>query len=157
MQWHYNRITEFLWRDTMGKRFSGLATILALLLMAFASSAWGWQSSGQQQKPDQSKQSSGQSQAPQQTPPAQTQSNNAPAPLFEGKSTLKSSRQGKETATAGFNGVGPDGSVQASVLNANPSPADAQHVAAMASTTTDPAEVAAFAKEGKLNGPKGGQ
>jgi hypothetical protein len=47
--------------------------------------------------------------------------------------------------------------VQASVLNANPTPADAQHVAAMASTVTDPAEVAAFAKDGKLNAPKGSQ
>jgi hypothetical protein len=81
----------------------------------------------------------------------------APAPLFQGQSTLKSSRQGKETATAGFNGIGPDGSLQSAMLKANPTPADAAHVAAMASTVTDPAAVAAFDKEGNLNPPKGTQ
>ncbi len=141
----------------MGRRFSGFTAILSVLLLALALPGWNQQSSGQQQKPDQSQPSNDKNQASKQNPPAQTQGNNAPAPLFEGKSTLKSSRQGKETATAGFNGVGPDGSLQTAVLNANPTPADAQHVAAMASTVTDPAEVAAFAKDGKLNAPKGSQ
>src|SRR5438270_14026422 len=138
----------------MSRRFSCLATILSVLLMALASPVWAQQSSSQQQKPDQSQSKSSQDQAPKQNPPAQTQGNNAPAPLFEGKSTLKSSRQGKETATAGFNGIGPDGSVQTSVVNANPTAADAEHVAKMASTATDPGELAAFAKEGNLHQPK---
>src|SRR5947209_20244371 len=53
-------------------------------------------------KPDSSKPAAGTQ------PAAGTSAQPAPAPLFEGKSTLKSSRQGKETATAGVNGVKPD-------------------------------------------------
>ena len=101
------------------------------------------QSQSQQDK-DKDKDKSTSQQQPAQQPP--------PAPLFEGKSTLKSSRQGKETATAGFNGIGPDGSVQNSVLTANPSAADTQHVAAMASTTVSSAELADFVKQGNLKG-----
>jgi hypothetical protein len=82
--------------------------------------------------------------------PQQTQQS-PPAPLFEGKATLKSSRQGKETATAGFNGIGPDGSIQNSVLTANPTAADAQHVAALTATTVSPTELAEFIKQGNLN------
>jgi hypothetical protein len=89
---------------------------------------------------------SGSKQQPAQQPP--------PAPLFEGKATLKSSRQGKETATAGFNGIGPDGTLQNSVLTATPSPEDAQRVAAMSSTTVSSTELAEFMKQGNLNTSK---
>lgn len=126
-----------------------------------APSGWTLQSSSPQSKNNQSPPQGSQNQQPQQPgnqpTPSQSQpgqTSTAPAPLFEGQSTLKSSRQGKETATAGFNGIGPDGSVQASLLNANPSPADAERVAAMASTTVDAAELAAFAKDGNLHQPK---
>jgi len=78
----------------------------------------------------------------------------APAPLFEGKSTLKSSRQGKETATAGFNGVNPDGEIQKTVLAAAPTAQDQAHVSAMSATSVDPVELAAFTKEGNLSTPK---
>lgn len=125
-------------------------------LLLIVANSWAVQSSSQppKQNPPQQQQSGGQNQPPQGNQPNQNQPANAPAPLFEGKSTLKSSRQGKETATAGFNGIGPDGSVQSSVLNSSPSPADAQHVAAMASTNSDPSELAAFTKEGNLHSPK---
>lgn len=139
-------------------RLARLASAAWLLL---ACGGWALQNSSQQPKnnPSQSQGSQNPQQQQQGNQSNQTQSNQdqastAPAPLFEGKSTLKSSRQGKETATAGFNGIGPDGSVQSSVLNANPSPADAEHVAKMASTMTDPAELAAFAKDGNLRQPK---
>ena len=87
----------------------------------------------------------------QQSQPQQSQQA-APAPLFQGKATLKSSRQGKDTASAGFNGIGPDGNVQNSVLNANPSPSDAQNVAAMAATSVSSTELSEFIKQGNLNG-----
>jgi len=124
-------------------------------LLLIVANSWAVQSSSQppKQNPPQQQQSGGQNQQ-QGNQSNQNQPANAPAPLFEGKSTLKSSRQGKETATAGFNGIGPDGSVQSSVLNASPSPADALHVAAMASTNSDPSELAAFTKEGNLHSPK---
>lgn len=131
-------------------------SLAAWLLVAC--SGWAFQGNSDKSKKDQSQQNQ-QQQQPQgnqstQTQPSGGQSNAAPAPLFEGKSTLKSSRQGKETATAGFNGIGPDGSVQTSVVNANPTAADAEHVAKMASTTTDPGELATFAKDGNLHQPK---
>ncbi len=87
-------------------------------------------------------------------PPATAQPGSAPAPLFEGKSTLKSSRQGKETVTAGFNGVNPDGEIQKTVLAANPTGDDQAHVATMSAFSVDPAELTAFEKEGNLNTPK---
>lgn len=76
-----------------------------------------------------------------------------PAPLFTGKVKLTSSRQGKGTASAGFNGVGPDGKVKEALLAASPS-ADAKAKAARLSLVeADLADVQAFAKEGNLNPP----
>jgi hypothetical protein len=106
---------------------------------------------------NQSNSSSSQPQPKQQDKPASSPPPSQPAPpapLFEGKSTLKSSRQGKDTASAGFNGIGPDGGVQNSVLTANPTPADAQHVAAMSATTVTSTELADFVKQGNLNPSK---
>jgi hypothetical protein len=128
-----------------------------LIAVLCAYGLWALPQSGQShQQPSPPPTNNGQNQQQQANQPAQNQGA-APAPLFQGQSTLKSSRQGKETATAGFNGIGPDGSLQSAMLNANPTPADAAHVAAMASTVTDPAAVAAFDKEGNLNPPKGSQ
>lgn len=126
-----------------------------LIAVLSASGLWALPQAGQSNQQPPPPPPSGQNQQ-QANPPAQN-AGSAPAPLFQGQSTLKSSRQGKETATAGFNGIGPDGSLQSAMLNANPTPADAAHVAAMASTVTDPAAVAAFDKEGNLNPPKGSQ
>lgn len=133
-----------------------LERCLLLIAVLWVPALWALPQAAQSKQQQPPPPPSGQNQQQQTNPPAQTQAN-APAPLFEGKSTLKSSRQGKETATAGFNGIGPDGSLQSAMLNANPTPADAAHVAAMASTVTDPAAVATFDKEGNLNPPKGSQ
>jgi hypothetical protein len=115
----------------------------------------------QSKKSDKKKEDSSKSATPAQpasATPAQpataTAAKPAPAPLFEGKSTLKSSRQGKETATAGFNGVNPDGEIQKTVLAAAPTAQDQAHVNAMSATSVDPAELAAFTKEGNLSTPK---
>lgn len=70
--------------------------------------------------------------------------------LLKKSVTASSSKQGKETASAGFNGVGPDGKVKEALLNANPS-ADAKAKAAQLSLVeADAADLQAFAKEGKL-------
>lgn len=132
-----------------------LERFFLLIAVLWASSLWALPQTGQNQQQPPPPPNSGQNQ--QQQGNQQQNAGAAPAPLFQGQSTLKSSRQGKETATAGFNGIGPDGSLQSALLKANPTPADAAHIAAMASTVTDPAAVAAFDKEGNLNPPKGTQ
>ena len=52
------------------------------------------------------------------------------------------------------NGVNPDGEIQKTVLAAAPTAQDQAHVSAMSATSVDPAELAAFAKEGNLSTPK---
>src|SRR5947209_8231776 len=46
-----------------------------------------------------------------------TTANDKPQPLFGGSLNLKSSRQSKDTATLGFNGLDPNGQVQKAALN----------------------------------------
>src|SRR5512132_3124693 len=69
------------------------------------------------------KQEQPQDQTDQQKPADQQQPQQPPpgGQLFTGKVMLKSSHQGKSTATAGFNGVGPDGKVKEALLSASPS------------------------------------
>jgi hypothetical protein len=143
------------WPNAERRMPRAITECFLLIAVLWASSLWALPQAAQsnQQPPPPP---SGQNQQ-QQGNQQQQNAGAAPAPLFQGQSTLKSSRQGKETATAGFNGIGPDGSLQSAMLKANPTPADAAHVAAMASTVTDPAAVAAFDKEGNLNPPKGTQ
>ncbi|HWH56083.1 MAG TPA: hypothetical protein VN682_00560 [Terriglobales bacterium] len=149
-------VTSRRWPNAGRRLPKAIMECFLLIAVLWASSLWALPQNGQNQQPPpppsgQNQQQQGNQQQQQQNAGA------APAPLFQGQSTLKSSRQGKETATAGFNGIGPDGSLQSAMLKANPTPADAAHIAAMASTVTDPAAVAAFDKEGNLNPPKGTQ
>jgi hypothetical protein len=131
--------------------------ILQLLILLLVSTALVIGQSQKEQteksKQDQSKTKSEQKKEDAK-PAATAQPASAPAPLFEGKSTLKSSRQGKETGTAGFNGVNPDGAIQKTVLAATPTGDDQAHVIAMSASSLDPAELTAFEKEGNLNTPK---
>jgi hypothetical protein len=76
-----------------------------------------------------------------------------PAPILKGKVTLKSSKQTTDTASAGFNGVGPDGKVKEAMLAANPSEASRQKAARLSLAEVDLADVQTFAKDGKLNPP----
>ena len=78
-------------------------------------------------------------------------SDNKPAPLFQGTIGLKSSRQTKDSATLGFNGVGPNGQVQQSFLASSPSASDKQKAAFVATLTSDRAELMRFLKDGNLN------
>jgi hypothetical protein len=128
-------------------------TLGAALLAAGPASAWTQQTKTKtkqqpkaqdqsDQQPDQQKQADDQPPPP---PP--------PKPVLTQKVTLRSSHQTKDTASAGFNGVGPDGKVKEALLNANPSPAARQKAAQLTLLEADASDVAAFAKEGHLNPP----
>ena len=89
---------------------------------------------------------------PNNPPPSGSQpSGDKPTPLFGGTIGLKSSRQTKDSATLGFNGVNPDGTVQKAMLAAAVTPAaaiDAQRVAQIGVT---PADLVQFLQDGGLN------
>jgi hypothetical protein len=96
-----------------------------------------------------------QQQQQQQQPQQQSNQNNAqPAPLFQGQSNLKSSRQGKDATVLGFNGIGPNGQVEKKMLESNATSEDEQKAAKLASYTVSSADVNAFAEQGKLKGSK---
>jgi hypothetical protein len=80
-------------------------------------------------------------------PPKQDQ----PAPLFGGKLGVKSSKNTKESATLGFNGIDPSGKVDQKMLATTPTAADQAKVKQLSDERPKPAELAAFLKEGGLN------
>jgi hypothetical protein len=90
-------------------------------------------------------------------PPKNTSSNDRtksadkPAPLFGGSLNVKSSRQTKDSATLGFNGVDDNGQVQKSFLSAYASGADTSAVQKMASTSVNSADLDDFIAQGGLN------
>lgn len=90
----------------------------------------------------------------QKTDQQQKKTDEQPAPLFEGKMNLKSSRQGKDSASLGFSGVGPNGEVEQAVLNATPSGADLQKASEMGRRKVAPDALQLFIQEGQLN-PQG--
>jgi len=98
----------------------------------------------------------GQQQQQQQQQPQQqgSQNNTQPAPLFQGQSNLKSSRQGKDATVLGFNGIGPNGQVEKKMLESNATSEDEQKAAKLGSYTVNSADVSAFAEQGKLKGGK---
>ena len=77
-----------------------------------------------------------------------------PAPLFEGKGGLKSSRQTKDSASLGFNGVGPNGEIEQKVLEASPTGTDLQKASEMGNRRVAPDALQLFIVEGQLN-PQG--
>ena len=86
------------------------------------------------------------------TKPADTsKSGDKPAPLFGGSLNIKSSRQSKDTATLGFNGVDDNGKVQQSFLSAAAGGSDAAAVQKMASQPVADADLNTFIQEGGLN------
>ena len=74
-----------------------------------------------------------------------------PTPLFGGSIGLKSSRQTKDSATLGFNGVDPNGQVQKSFLTAAVTPVDAMKAQQVAQLKSDAAELSQFLQDGGLN------
>jgi len=135
-------------------KIMGKAMLVMLLLLA---TAWPIQQQNDQ-KQDKKKQNQpvqGQQQQQQQQPQQQSNQNNAqPAPLFQGKSNLKSSRQGKDATVLGFNGIGPNGQVEKKMLESNATSDDEQKAAKLGSYSVNSAEVTAFAEQGKLKAGK---
>jgi hypothetical protein len=86
-----------------------------------------------------------------------SQPDTAPKPLFGGQINLKSSRQSKDTATLGFNGLDPNGQVQKAFLNAAPTAADVAKAQQLTKTGVTKDELAFFVQEGGLNTPGGQQ
>ena len=74
-----------------------------------------------------------------------------PAPLFEGKMNLRSSRQGKDSASLGFSGVGPNGEVEQAVLNATPTSSDQQKAYELGNRSVARDALQMFILEGQLN------
>ncbi len=122
-------------------------------------------------------QSSSKSQAPKKTQPPpdqpdqqqqQQQPGQQPAqpgqssPLFKSTVMIKSSRATDDrtrAASAGFNGVGPDGKVSAAALAAPPTEKDKQQALLLSTRAMPDTEIAKFIQDGKLSPPpaKGGK
>jgi hypothetical protein len=71
-------------------------------------------------------------------------------PLFGGSLGIKSSDRSKESATLGFNGIDPNGKVDAKMLATTPGAADQAKVKALAAMRPAPEALDAFLKEGEL-------
>lgn len=84
-------------------------------------------------------------------PPSGNQpSGDKPTPLFGGTIGLKSSRQTKDSATLGFNGVDPNGQVQKSMLTASTTAFDAARAQQVAQIRVAPADLVQFIQDGGL-------
>ena len=89
---------------------------------------------------------------PNNPPPAGNPSNgDKPTPLFGGSIGLKSSRQTKDSATLGFNGVDPNGQVQKSFLSAAVTPNDALLAQQLGQSAVAPSDLVQFIQDGGLN------
>jgi hypothetical protein len=121
------------------------------------SSAQDTSSQKSQQDQDKQKKKDKSGSADSTQPPKNTNPNDAakngdkPAPLFGGSLNVKSSRQTKDSATLGFNGVDDNGQVQKSFLSAYASGADISAVQKMANTSVNNAELDDFIQQGGLN------
>lgn len=78
-----------------------------------------------------------------------------PSRIFTGKIALRSSRQESETATAGWKGIGDDGSVQKAAMETPASSVHYDKVAQMASYQVPPEELQAFLEKGGLQARAG--
>ena len=123
--------------------------ITVLMALAVAGSSLALPMFQKSKKDDQKKQQ----QEPQKTD-EQKKTDEQPAPLFEGKMNLKSSRQGKDSASLGFSGVGPNGEIEQRVLEASPTSADLQKANDMGNRRVAPDALQLFILEGQLN-PQG--
>ena len=135
-----------------------LASVGFLLLFGWAVSAQQQPQSSDQQQPQDTKKKKKTTKAgtaPASTTPAANTTPPPPPPkpkpLFGGSLSLKSSRQSKDATTLGFNGLDPNGQVQKSVLDANPTPADTSAAQQLAAYQINPAQLDSFIKSGNLN------
>src|SRR5262249_64012 len=84
-------------------------------------------------------------------PTGNAPSGDKPTPLFGGNIGLKSSRQTKDSATLGFNGVDPNGQVQKAMLNGAVNPVGALQAQQLSQITVTPADLVQFIQDGGLN------
>ena len=80
-----------------------------------------------------------------------TTATDKPQPLFGGSLNLKSSRQSKDTATLGFNGLDPNGQVQKAALNSAAGAGDTLKAEEVARYHVESSDMSAFLQDGKLN------
>lgn len=80
-----------------------------------------------------------------------------PKPLFQGNLGIKSSRQGKDSAALGFNGLDPEGKIEKAALNAPVTKADTLNAMALVAYNPSPEEYAKFMSEGNLKAGTPGQ
>ncbi len=132
-------------------------------MFAARASAWSLSAQDSQQTtptPEQEKKDTKKKDAKTKAPPNGNQpttapTDNAPKPLFGGQMNLKSSRQSKDTATLGFNGLDPNGQVQKGFLAAAPTSADIAKAQQLTRTGVNQTDLTAFLQEGGLNAPGG--
>jgi len=140
----------------MGSRVQQFFSVIIVAAGVWLTAAAAMPQAQSQQEPK-AKKSQPQGQTDQKTDqkqqPADQEDDRRPKQVFTGKVKLTSSRQGKNTASAGFNGVGPDGKVQEALLSGSPSEESRQKAARLSLAEVDRADVQAFAKEGNLNPP----
>src|SRR5438045_9709761 len=131
----------------------GKSAPVVLLLLT---SGWSMQqqTNQKQNKSDQKQPNQSQQQQPQQQQQNNQNNNSQPAPLFQGQSNLKSSRQGKDATVLGFNGIGPNGQVEKKMLDAGATSDDEQKAAKLAGYTVKSADVNASAEQGNLKGSR---
>jgi hypothetical protein len=85
--------------------------------------------------------------------PSSDDSDDKAKPLFQGKSGFKSSRQTKDQATLGFNGLDPNGKVDQAMLNAAPTGMDMVNAKSLIAFAPTKAELEKFLAEGSLKAP----
>jgi hypothetical protein len=142
-----------------------LVVCASLFFLSYA--GWGFspltqsqqQPQGSQQSQTDAKQKKGQT-AKDSPPPGGTSTANAPAngsgaekpaPLFGGSLNIKTSRQTKDTATLGFNGVDDNGQVQKTFLASTATGDDTAKVQKLTAYAVSKAELDEFIQQGGLN------
>lgn len=75
---------------------------------------------------------------------------NAPKPLFQGNLGIKSSRQGKDSAALGFNGLDPEGKIEKAALNSPVLKTDMLNAMALLAYKPTTDEFNKFVGEGNL-------
>jgi hypothetical protein len=81
---------------------------------------------------------------------AQSDDSNAPKPLFQGNLGIKSSRQGKDSAALGFNGLDPEGHVTKEAMAKSPTKQDKFTAMSLVAYTPTQEELAKFMASGNL-------
>jgi hypothetical protein len=128
-----------------------LATLLATFLVA--PSAFSVAPQGRsQKKPDQKQQQAAQP-APEQPPVPPPDDSDKPKSVLTGPVAVKSQRTPRDSASAGYKGVDPDGKVDTAQLNTPPTGDDTNKVLQMSVYVVSQSELDAFIKEGKLKTP----